>query len=248
MSNHEDSQWPRCAAVLCAAGNSRRMGGVRPKQFDRLDGTRSCVSIALQALLALPVHTVVIPHPEGGQELLDDAISGIMTPAKIVRVTGGATRQQSILNALEAIPRDTEVVFIHDAARPFANPELYRALMRTLLEDRELAGVVPALAVVDTIKRREGQMIRETLEREGLAAVQTPQLFPYGMILELHRRAATEGYEATDDSSLVEHYLPGQRVALVEGSQWNFKLTRPADRVIAKSLLKGQQVAHWSKG
>ncbi len=247
MSNQEDARWPRCAAVLCAAGNSRRMGGLRPKQFDLLDGERTPTGIALRALLALPVQTVIIAHPPGGQEDLDEAIAGIVTPAKVVRVPGGETRQQSILNALESTPRDTETVFIHDAARPFANPELYRALMRVLLDDRGLAGVIPALAVVDTIKRRGGDNVKETVDRGDLVAVQTPQLFPYGMILELHRRAAAEGLDTTDDSQLVEHYLPGERVALVEGSQWNFKLTRPADRVIAKALLKGQQVAHWTR-
>ncbi|MCA9784817.1 MAG: 2-C-methyl-D-erythritol 4-phosphate cytidylyltransferase [Candidatus Cloacimonetes bacterium] len=243
--------WPLCATILCAGGSGKRMGGLSPKQFEPLgdDGLPPLVT-ALWALAELPMDSVVITHPAGQRERVEELLAPVPGSARRIFVTGGDTRQASVLNGLEALPRSTDAVFIHDAARPFASPELYRTLMARLLEQPELGGVVPCLAIVDTVKHHADKLLLGTMPRDGLALVQTPQLFPFGLILELHRHAAEHGIEVTDDAALLEERAGDAakpRVGTVEGAQWNLKITRPADRVIASALLKGELVARWTR-
>jgi len=247
-TNHE---WPACGVVICAGGSGRRMGSLSPKQFEPLgESGLSALAIAVHALAELPVDCLVIAHPAGAKDQVEELLAGVPGTARRVTVTGGDTRQASVLNALEAMPRNLEAVFIHDAARPFASPELYRTLMARLQSEPGLGGVVPCLPVVDTVKRfRDGRLLG-TVPREELALVQTPQLFPFGLVLELHRRAAEQGVTVTDDAALLEHFNSCDTplgVGMVEGTQWNLKITRPSDRVFADALLKGGLVANWTR-
>lgn len=249
MQHDPGGRWPRTAVVICAGGSGRRMGGLDPKQFEPLcEQGPSALALAVHALAELPLDTIAVAHPPGQGARVRELLGPVPGTSRRVLVTGGETRQQSVLQALEALPRSTELVFVHDAARPFASPELYRTLMGRLLAEPGLGGVVPCLALVDTVKRVRQSRLVETVAREELAVVQTPQLFPYGLLLELHRRAAAHGQDYTDDAALLEHAGEGSHpVGVVEGAQWNLKLTRPADRVIAAALLKGELVAHWSR-
>lgn len=241
-------EWPVTAVVICAGGSGQRMGGLAPKQFEPLvEGGPSALALAVHALAGLPVDRIVIAHPAGLEDKVRGLLAAVPGPARRLLVEGGETRQHSVLAALEALPRDTELVFVHDAARPFASPELYRTLMARLMAEPALGGVVPCLGLVDTVKRVRQALVTATVPREELALVQTPQLFPYSLLLELHRRAAGEGKVYTDDAALLEQDDRGPAVGVVDGAQWNLKITRPADRVIAAALLKGELVAHWSR-
>ena len=146
-------------------------------------------------------------------------------------VEGGPTRQESVANGLEAI--HSEIVLIHDAARPFATADLTTAVLRAIAE---VEGAVPAVRVDETIKRVEDDAVVETLDRATLWRVQTPQAFRTSVLAEAHRRARSEGFLATDDAQLVEHF--GGRVAVVPGERTNIKITYPEDFLIAETIAK----------
>ena len=145
-------------------------------------------------------------------------------------VTGGASRGESVRACLGDVGPDALVVLVHDAARPFVSDQVVERVLGPLGEGYE--GVVPALPVLDTLKRVEGSLVAETVSRVGLVAVQTPQAF-----LAQALRRAYEGdlSDVTDCASLVER--SGGRVAVVDGDPRLFKITTPADLDLAESLL-----------
>lgn len=137
-------------------------------------------------------------------------------------VGGGARRQDSVRNALAALPPDCELVFIHDAARPFLTPELINRVYSALAAD--MAGAIPCVKVVDTIKTSEdGETASGTLPRDKLLAAQTPQLFRVDKLREAHKADAN----ATDDASMVEAL--GEKIGVCEGERGNAKITYPED-------------------
>jgi 2-C-methyl-D-erythritol 4-phosphate cytidylyltransferase len=138
-----------------------------------------------------------------------------------VVVTGGATRSDSVRAGLAAVPSDADIVVVHDAARPFASPALFHAVVAAVAGGVD--GAVPGVAVADTIKQVHDGRVVATLDRDTLVAVQTPQAFA----AEALRRAHRHGGEATDDAALVE--AAGGRVVVVEGDPANTKITRRAD-------------------
>jgi 2-C-methyl-D-erythritol 4-phosphate cytidylyltransferase len=141
-------------------------------------------------------------------------------------IAGGATRASSVRRGLAAVPENAEVVVVHDAARPLASRELFRAVVDAVVAGAD--GAIPGVAVVDTIKRVRGTRVVETLDRTELVAVQTPQAFR----AEILRRAHDGEPEATDDAGLLEAL--GSRIVVVPGEYHNLKLTSPDDLVIAE--------------
>jgi 2-C-methyl-D-erythritol 4-phosphate cytidylyltransferase/2-C-methyl-D-erythritol 2,4-cyclodiphosphate synthase len=230
---------PRLLKIVVAAGRGVRAGGALPKQY-RLLGGIPVLRRAVKLLLGPVPNTRVVIHPDDLQlygmalDGLDGVHPGLMRP-----VFGGATRQASVLEALEASAEDRpEYVLIHDAVRPFASEKLVTRLLDAIGEpQRGPTGIVPCLPVVDTLKkvnlRRE---VVGTLDRTGLAAVQTPQLFRYEALLDAHREAVRAGRDDfTDDAALLE--WRGAQVSVVDGEVDNFKLTTPEDFVRAERLL-----------
>jgi 2-C-methyl-D-erythritol 4-phosphate cytidylyltransferase len=154
---------------------------------------------------------------------------------KIVRVVGGgAERQDSVYRGLQVVNTETAgIVLVHDAARPFIQPDEIRAV----IERAENKGAaIMASPAVDTIKQVKQSTIRRTLNRQFIYLAQTPQAFRYAIIKEAYDRAFAEGFRATDDAQLVERI--GQKVSVVEGSQVNIKITRPFDLKIAEVIYK----------
>ena len=146
-------------------------------------------------------------------------------------MVGGATRSASVRAGLAVVPDDADVVVVHDGARPFAGAELFAAVVQAV--ERGADAAIPGVAVADTIKRIEGDEVRETIDRVDLVAVQTPQAFR----TEVLRRAHEGDPEATDDAALVEAL--GGRVAVVAGRIDNFKITTPDDLERARRLVDG---------
>jgi len=226
------------AALVVAGGSGTRMGGEIPKQYLRLGG-RAVIRHALEAFLDHPgvdVVQAVIGETHG--ELFADAVEGLRMPMPVV---GGPTRQLSVLNGLEALARREmgapDIVLIHDAARPFVSAELIDRLLEALGMHE---GVIPALPVVDTIKRvDEDGIIVETVPRNALRAAQTPQTFYLAPILAAHRQARDEGEtDLTDDAAVAER--AGFEVAVVEGDPANRKITTPHDLEWAEERLEGR--------
>jgi 2-C-methyl-D-erythritol 4-phosphate cytidylyltransferase len=211
-------------ALIVAAGSGERLGMDGPKALVELAG-RSLLQWSVDALRAVSaIEQIVVALPEGAD-----------APAGTSGVRGGAVRSESVRLALAAAgPGDP--VLVHDAARPLLTAELAGATIVALETDETLDGAIAAAPMTDTVKRVDGDgVVRETLDRRELWAVQTPQVF---------RRAALERAldvpdevlaRATDDAWLIER--AGGRVGVVESSRENLKITTPHDLVVAEMLL-----------
>ena len=209
-------------AILVAAGRGERLGLDRPKAFAKL-GDEPLLAEPLRRLDASPwVDAIVLVAPPGREEpaiLLAEEEGCDKVRAC---VTGGETRSDSVRAGLAEVPGDALVVLVHDAARPLLSDDVVERVLAPLSEGWD--GVVPGLRVGDTLKRAgiDGD-VQETVSRDGLWAVQTPQAFT----AEALRRAQANGGEATDCAGLVE--AAGGRVKIVEGDPRLLKVTSPAD-------------------
>lgn len=207
------------AALIVAAGSGSRAGGETPKQFRRLGG-RSLLAHAVSGLRHGRIDHVQVVIGEDQEEAYREAIGGSPLPTPVI---GGATRQQSVRNGLHALTRSggIERVLIHDAARPFLPAAVIDRLLDALDSS---AGAVPVLPVVDTLARQDGQP-GDTVNREGLVRVQTPQAFRFGDIIRAHD--VWSGGEATDDAQVAR--AAGLAVATVAGDPLLEKLTYEED-------------------
>jgi 2-C-methyl-D-erythritol 4-phosphate cytidylyltransferase len=217
-------------AVLAAAGRGERLGDDRPKAFARL-GDLPLLAEPLRRLDESDwVERIVIAAPPEWEEpcILVAEELGAGKVASVV--TGGETRTASVREALAAVGDDASVVLVHDAARPLLPEEVVERVLAPLSEGYD--GVVPALPVPDTIKRVRGNEVVETLDREGLVAVQTPQAF---LPDALRRALADPSVTVSDCASAVE--ASGGRVIWVEGDPRLVKVTGPADLELVASWL-----------
>ncbi|MDK2888183.1 MAG: 2-C-methyl-D-erythritol 4-phosphate cytidylyltransferase [Thermoanaerobacter sp.] len=226
-------------AVVVAAGRSERMGQGVNKQFLPLSGLPVLARSLRIFEEAEPVRGYVVVAAEGDVERVDRLARREWGCRKLRGVVpGGGRRQDSVRNGLEALPPETEVVLVHDGARPLARVEDVLAVAR---EAARWGAATLAVPVKDTVKEAgSGGFVARTLPREVLWLTQTPQGFRFSLLVEAHRRAAAEKISATDDASLVE--AMGHPVKLVPGSYRNIKITTPEDMVVAEALLeKGEK-------
>lgn len=216
----------RTVALIVAAGSGSRMGGGVPKQYRAVAGV-PVIARAVDALMAHPaidaVHVVI---GAGQQDQLAEALGG----RAVTSSPGGATRRESVRAGLEAIGGAGRVL-IHDAARPFLPAPVIDRLLAAL---DEAEGAIPTLPVVDTLVRAEGGTLGDTVSREGLARVQTPQAFRYDTILAAHQ-GWTGDTEPTDDAQVAR--AAGHIVLAVPGDAMLEKLTHEADFAAAEARL-----------
>src|SRR5208282_2420650 len=227
----------KIAAIVPAAGLGRRFGVGANKSLFEFMG-KPLVVWALQALQSVDEIGEIIPVVK--EEDLK-AAADLVERYKIAKVrhivTGGRERQDSVYNGLRALDKDTSIVVIHDGARPLVDGLLIK---KSISELDSFDGIVAGVPVKDTIKevkgREDGLIVLRTLNRNVLWAVQTPQTFNYAKIREAHGRAHAEGFYATDDAALIEHY--GGRVRIIQGSYLNLKITTLEDVNIAETLYR----------
>ena len=221
---------PRVAAVVVAGGDGRRMSGgsaaVRKQYAMLLD----------QPVLAWAVHAfveharvgsviVVLPPADAGDP------PGWLRELDVSVTPGGNSRMESVRNGLRALSRETDLVLVHDGARPFVSG----ALIDRVIDAADGIGVVPALRATDTLKEvAAGGEILSTIDRGRVWHAQTPQAFPHATLLAAHQDAEREGWEATDDAALFERI--GARVRVVEGDPENLKITYPFDLEVARLI------------
>ncbi|MDD3179703.1 MAG: 2-C-methyl-D-erythritol 4-phosphate cytidylyltransferase [Opitutaceae bacterium] len=219
----------RTAAILLAAGSSRRMGGTVPdKVLAPLAGKplfAHCAGAFLQSGVA-DCYVVVYRDQRQMLEL------SCYAPTPAHYVAGGRERQDSVINALAELPDDVAYVFIHDCARPLVRPEQLVALHKIVRREQ---AVVLAHRVADTIKQHHGDGRLCTLDRSRLWAMETPQVFARELITRAYDRVAVRRRRITDDAAAVS--LLGHPVALLENTQPNPKLTTPADLPYLEFLL-----------
>ncbi len=215
--------------VIPAAGRSRRMKSGVNKQFMLLAGKPVlCHSVDVFLSLEEVSQVVVVAHPEEIGRCRE-----LLGSRSVLVVPGGEERQDSVYRGLRALARETELVAVHDGARPL----LCSRLVRVLLDEAEKWGaVIPAVPVKDTLKEVDASgVVLNTLERSRIWQAQTPQVFSYRDLLHAYERAQNERFYGTDDASLFERYC-GQ-VRVVCGDYRNIKITTPEDLLIAEALL-----------
>ena len=217
-------------AVLAAAGRGERLGSDRPKAFVRLGG-RPLLAESLERLEDSGwIDAIVIAAPPDWEEPSILVAEEIAATKVSSAVTGGASRSESVRLALEEVPAEAAVVLVHDAARPMLPEEVIERVLAPLSEGWD--GVVPAVPLADTVKRVEGDRVVETLSREDLVAVQTPQAF---LADTLRRAVSGDVSSATDCASLVESQ--GGRIKVVEGDPRLLKVTDAEDLALVESWL-----------
>ncbi len=222
-----------CGAVIVAAGNASRMGGI-DKVMAELGGEPMVLRTVRTFATLDAIKEIVIVTRE------DLVIPIMKLTAEIEKVTavvvGGATRQESVAMGLAALTKKVQLAAIQDGARPLVT---HAVIDRTVRAAHAYGAAAPAVPVKDTIKVVTGGVVTSTPDRKTLQAVQTPQVFDLALLKAALKKARDDGAEVTDDCSAVEHM--GMSVKIVEGDERNIKVTTPLDLAIAKLLLEEMQ-------
>jgi 2-C-methyl-D-erythritol 4-phosphate cytidylyltransferase len=225
----------RTDAIIVAAGKGQRMGGRVRKQFMSLDG----LPLLLYTLKVFEEfegidHVHLVLNREDFEYCMEELIQKYGIGKVFQLVPGGKRRQDSVWNGLKAIEGRCDMVIVHDGVRPFVSFDILRRLMAAMKKAQAVITAIPAL---DTVKRVDGRgYVAETLPRNALFHIQTPQGFRYEVITEAYRRALKEGIQGTDDAYFVERM--GIRVRAIEGSPFNIKVTTPEDIALAHYILQ----------
>jgi 2-C-methyl-D-erythritol 4-phosphate cytidylyltransferase len=222
-------------AVIVSAGKGLRFMEGKKKQFYFLGG-KPILAHTLDQFETCPlirsIHLVV------GQEDMDYCLKEIIEKNKFQKVSkivpGGKRRQESVKNGMDALPKDTDIVVIHDGVRPFVTKAMIEDSIHSAVR---YGAVILAMPVKETIKisNPDGTVLK-TLDRESLWQIQTPQTFQVKVIKEAYYRATEDGFIGTDDASLVERL--GVKVHILPGSYTNIKITTPEDLLLANLFLK----------
>jgi 2-C-methyl-D-erythritol 4-phosphate cytidylyltransferase len=234
----------KIAVILPAAGLGTRMGrgsaektGTSRKQFMLLDGSPILIHTVRKFAASDRVSEIVVAVRAEDIEWVAEMLAQEFARERVRVVEGGNSRQQSVDNALGALPGDTNLVAVHDAVRPFIDLEV---IHRVFNEAAESGAAIVGVPVVDTVKqvsRGTGKaVIRATLPREKLVLAQTPQVFRYDLLMRAFQSAREDGFIGTDESSLVERL--DVEVTVVLGSDRNIKITKSGDMSLAHVFLR----------
>jgi 2-C-methyl-D-erythritol 4-phosphate cytidylyltransferase / 2-C-methyl-D-erythritol 2,4-cyclodiphosphate synthase len=212
-------------AIIAAGGRGERLGAGQPKQFLSIAG-QTILERSVRAFLThAAVDDVVVALPPELAGAPPAYLTGTAKPLRVV--AGGARRQDSVAAAFRAVPARTDVIVVHDAARPFASADL---IARTIAAAAESGAALAAVAARDTVKQADGSVVRATLDRRTIFLAQTPQAFRRDVL----RDALALSSDATDEASLAEQ--AGHTVRIVEGEATNIKITTSEDLVIAEAI------------
>jgi 2-C-methyl-D-erythritol 4-phosphate cytidylyltransferase len=225
-------------AVVPAAGLGSRMGGTTPKQYLSLGGLPLLV-YSLQVFEHLEIiREIILSVPASDLEYCRREIVKPFGLKKVTKVVAGGTRRQdSVWNGLAAISPIPDGVLVHDGVRPFIEEKVVRKVIHCA---GQTGAAVVAMPFHDTVKRVDlAGIIQETLKREELWQIQTPQVFRYDWLIEAYQQAQEQQWAVTDDASLLERM--GYPVSVVEGSCFNIKVTKPEDLLFGEAILKTRE-------
>jgi 2-C-methyl-D-erythritol 4-phosphate cytidylyltransferase len=225
----------KVTVLIPAAGMGRRMGNAVAKQFLPL-GDKPMLAHTLLAFQRVTDIDEIVPILS--QEDMESCLTEIIERYHITKVktlvVGGKERQDSVANGLHKLEKDASVVMIHDGVRPFVTPEMIR---ESVDHARKGECVTVGVPIKDTIKEVNDQgMVRHTLERSKLWAIQTPQAFPVKILKRAYEEAFHKRIYGTDDATLVERM--GGKVRVIMGSYETIKITTSEDLVLAEEILK----------
>jgi len=230
--NSEISEGTPVYAVIVAGGQGRRMGTAIPKQFLDLRG-KPVLSHAIAAFAAaFPRVQIVLVLPAHQISYAQMVLQSFPERIDVAIVAGGETRFHSVQNGLKDIPDDA-VVFVHDGVRPLVSPDLIHRCYEQALKQ---GSAIPSIPVVDSM-RIVNSIGSEPLDRAKVRIIQTPQTFRASILLPAMQQPYSEAF--TDEATVVETF--GGQVHLIEGERSNFKITTPADMLVAEALLKAME-------
>ena len=221
----------KVGVIIPAAGRGKRIGASIPKQFLEIQG-RPLLHHTLTVFASCKlIDYVVLVMPRAD---VNEVGKDWINKYKIVQevVVGGEQRQDSVYNGFNSLEKGTDIVVVHDGVRPFTTPQMITA---TVEAAQQYGAAITAIPVSDTVKQAADGFVKQTVSRDGLWRVQTPQAFQHGLLQQAFKKAQKDSYYGTDEGSLVE-YL-GERVKIVPGSELNIKITRKEDLVLGESLL-----------
>lgn len=211
-----------CTVVIPAAGRGLRFGGPVPKQYSLLRGEPLIARTIDRFLRSGLAGRIIVAVSEDDTRWA--AIAEQRRWEDVEWVTGGETRQASVMNAMRVVDPAVKLVAVHDAVRPFFR----MSTLRTLLElADEFGAAIPVIHVTETLHRVDGNEIESTLDRDSIVRAQTPQCFQAELLASVIERAWHEGNMSTDEAALVASY--GIKVRTVEGDEGNLKITTAAD-------------------
>ncbi|MDH5427771.1 MAG: 2-C-methyl-D-erythritol 4-phosphate cytidylyltransferase [Nitrospirota bacterium] len=222
-------------AVVPAAGQGTRMGGAARKQYLTLGGLPLLV-LSLKVLQRIDsIREIILSVPGHDREYCWQEIVKPYALDKVTHiVAGGERRQDSVRHGLYAISEPPALVLIHDGVRPFIKADI---IEQGISCAEHTGAAVVAMPMHDTVKRVNQQgVIQETLNREELWQIQTPQIFRYDWLMAAHQQAQEEDWDVTDDAALIERN--GHQVFVVEGSRFNIKITKPDDLIFGEAILQ----------
>jgi 2-C-methyl-D-erythritol 4-phosphate cytidylyltransferase len=227
--------------LLLAAGEGNRLGQSVPKAFIPLGG-RPILLHSVAAAMACPLvdHVLLVVSAE---QILraQEMIEGVDGSGRIAGVVaGGATRQGSVRCGLAALPADADLVLCHDTARPLASSDLFGRVIGAASSGAG-GGAIPVIPSPDTVKRIDDGRVVETIARDSIVLVQTPQGFAIDALRKAHAAASAAGFEGTDDAMLLEAI--GLPVAVVQGEAENFKITTPEDLRRAEAIVAARAIS-----
>jgi 2-C-methyl-D-erythritol 4-phosphate cytidylyltransferase len=224
---------PQAVTVLLGAGAGRRLGGTEPKAFLPIGGRPILAVAAAGAGACADVSSLVVAVPRGWEERAAEALEGIAAPVAIV--AGGSSREDSVRIAMTQVPPEAPVVVVHDAARPFASPDLFVRVLGALREGGDAA--IPVVPVTDTVIRVRAGVLAGVEPRDELSLSQTPQAFRTDALRRAHAKAEASGFAFTDDATMLQ--WAGFEVRTVAGEPANVKITTLSDLAEADRRIGG---------
>lgn len=233
FGNHSESK-RNCTVILAAAGCGSRMALGFNKIFLSID-EKPVIAYSLEIFeMVDDIKNIIIAAAKDDIPLINDIVREFGYKKVKNVICGGSTRQESVLNSLVAMPADTDIVLIHDAARPLVTERMVYELISAAEKD---GAATTGVYAVDTLKAVDDELnVTDTLNRSKIVHVQTPQAFKKDIIIKAHKQAVASGIKGTDDCSLVENI--GINVKVVLGERCNIKLTSPEDFVIISAFME----------
>lgn len=221
------------SAIVLAGGRGKRMGYSQSKQYIQVNGKPILYYTLKQFINNDMIDNIILVVPEDEKDYCKNHVLDKYGLVVTKIVAGGKERQDSVYNALNELDY-SEIVLIHDGARPFVSQKIINdSIKYAKLYKAAAPGVMPK----DTIKvKNENNFSIDTLDRNNLVAIQTPQAFDYNLIYKCHKEVKGKGLIATDDTSIVE--VLGNKVYIYEGEYTNIKITTPEDLILADYLVK----------
>jgi 2-C-methyl-D-erythritol 4-phosphate cytidylyltransferase len=225
----------KITALIPSAGNGLRMGGDTRKQYIHIHEKPITAHTLLKFQALSEIHQIILIVPKEDIPFCEKEIVSRYNLDKVGKIiAGGKERQDSVYNGIKALDGDEDIVIVHDGVRPFATEAMILESIKTASESGAAIVAIPAK---DTIKSvSEGGVVERTVDRSRLWQVQTPQTFRRELLTEAYKKAISEKFYGTDDSSLVERM--GAKVMVVPGSEFNIKITTPRDLILAEGIIR----------